>query len=217
MALNIKPIRNYPFRGKIYTAKQIDEILNGAVLSDYYTKDETDTAIETAISDYYTKEETDTAIDSAISAIPNAKFLTRSEFENDGLTAFYNDGKFVKNCIFMFKFYAQTGRIMHFTVIGFKDNYIKDCPKFLYETNVDGESSIVYRNKFINFSLQSISGYNTTNHTLQTSIRESASEIYNGDNDEISIYMEHTENTINFICVDTFSETSSYEFKVGVY
>ena len=43
---NPKPIRNYPFRGKIYTAKQIDEIVN-SISFDGYTKAETDALLDT--------------------------------------------------------------------------------------------------------------------------------------------------------------------------
>ena len=56
---NPRPIRNYPFRGKIYTAKQIDEIIESGGSfdpSNYYDK----TAIDTLLAG---KEDTLTAGD----------------------------------------------------------------------------------------------------------------------------------------------------------
>lgn len=49
MTEDIKPIRNYPFRGKIYTAKQIDKLIESGGSFDptlYYTKNATDELLD---------------------------------------------------------------------------------------------------------------------------------------------------------------------------
>lgn len=73
----IKPIRNYPFRGKIYTAKQVDEIISNVDpdLSNYYDKSEIDTIIDNVDSAIDAKQDTLIAgdnisiVDNVISAI----------------------------------------------------------------------------------------------------------------------------------------------------
>lgn len=66
----IKPIRNYPFRGKIYTAKQIDELIEqGGQFdpADYYDKTATDTLLATK-QDVLTAGDNITIAENVISA-----------------------------------------------------------------------------------------------------------------------------------------------------
>lgn len=98
MTISVKPIRNYPFRGKIYTARQIDEILNGSILTDYYTKTETDNKLADKQDKLTAGDNITISDENVISAtIPVSDFVKLNSTDWSSVITIDDNGNYIAN------------------------------------------------------------------------------------------------------------------------